>query len=472
MTGAGVDGGVTNPDDFATLIAGTAHKRGVSATALLAMMSDVVKRSTPLPADTLEPLLARKADDLLALRARLSADVRDEAEKRFRTAATTALDAGRFAELDKALAQRELALLGDLANLAALAAERRLAAGEIRADRAATSFLRTTPQAYKEAAQRYSEASALIGLADLTRSRQLAVAQVDVLTRINSDFGGRDGLDAAVAQARRLLEGLDGLVEPVAFGAVQAALADALARLADLTDEAGLRTEALAACRSGLEDLRRTDAPDLWKRLQAKTGVLALALGEANGNEDLLEDAVTALATALAGWDRERDGPGWVELEFSIARARAVLGARRGDLALLERAFNSFNRIALTVERGREPLRWAALQDEMGQVLRNMGERYSEPVVLEEAIAAFGLALEERRRETQPLLWATSSANQGFATLQLAERQKDTGLAQKGLTLVMAAIEAMRAAGFPANAVTLQKRLVEASARLGAMKAR
>jgi hypothetical protein len=467
-----MDGGVTNPDSFATLIAETARRRGVSATVLLAMMSDVVKQSTALPPDALKALLGRKADDFLALRARLNADIADETERRFRAAATAALDAGRFGELDKALAQRELALLGDLANLAALSAERRQAAGEVRADRAATSFLRTAPEGYQEAAQRYSEASALMGLADLARSRELAVAQVETLARIGIDFGGRDGFDAAVAQARRLIDGLDGLVEPVAYAAAQAALAYALARLADLTGEAGMRAEALAACRAGLEDLRRAEAPRLWRGLQAKTGVLALSLGEAREDEDLLEDAVTALAAALAAWNRDSDGPGWVELEFSIARARAVLGGRRGDLALLERAFNSFNRIATAVERGREPLRWAALQDEMGQVLRAMGERYSEPVVLEEAIAAFGLALEERRRETQPLLWATSSANQGFATLTLAERQKDLGLAQQGLTLVMAAIQAMRASGFPTNAAALQQQLVAASARLAALKPR
>jgi hypothetical protein len=467
-----MDGRVTNPDGLAALLTETTRRHGVSAAALLAMMSDILKRPQALPPDALGALLARKTGDFLALRARLGAAAADEAETRFRMAATAALDAGRFGELDKALAQRELALLGDLADLATLSAERRRAAGEIRADRAATSFLRTAPQAYGEAAQRYSEASALMGLADLARSRELAVAQIDVLARSSTDFGGRDGLEAAAAQAKRLIDGLDGLVEPVAFAAAQAALAEALTRLADLTGEAGLQAEALAACRAGLEDLRRDDAPGLWRSLKGKTGILALKLGETREDEDLLEDAVTALAAALATWNRDSDGPGWIDLEFAIARARAVLGGRRGDLALLERAFNSFNRIASTVERAGEPLRWAALQDEMGQVLRAMGERYSEPVVLEEAIAAFGLALEERRRETQPLLWATSSANQGFATLKLAERQKDMGLAQQGLTLVMAAIEAMRACGFPANAATLQKHLVEASARLGAMKTR
>ncbi len=455
---------MTNPDGLAALLTETARRSGVSPTALLAMMSDIVKRPTSLPPDRLEALLARKADDLLALRARLGATVGDEAERRFRAAAVAALDAGRLSELDKALAQRELALLGDLANLAALSAERRQAAGEVRADRAATSFLRATPEAYGEAAQRYGEASALIGFADVPRSRQLAVSQVDALARISIDFGGREGLDGAVTQARRLIEGLDSLVESVAFASAQAALAGALVGLADLTGEAGTRAEALAACRAGLEDLRRSEAPELWRKLQAQLGMLAVALGEARGDETLLEDAVTALAAALAGWNRDRDGSGWLDLEHAIARARSSLGARRSDLALLERAFNSFNRVATAIERKREPLRWAGLQDDMGQVLRAMGERYSEPVVLEEAIAAFGLALEERRRETAPLLWATSSANQGMASMQLAERRKDAGLAQQALVQIMAAVEALRGAGYGANAAELQKQLVAAGA--------
>lgn len=455
---------MTNPDGLAALLMQTARRRGVSPDALLAMMSDFVKQPAALSADALEALLARKVDDFLALRARFNAPGADEAELRFGTAATAALDAGRFSQLDKALAQRELALLGDLADLAALPAERRRAAGEARADRAATSFLRIAIEAYGEAAQRYSEASALMGFADLARSHELVVAQVDTLARISLDFGGRDGLDRAVVQARRLIEGLDGLAQPVAFAMAQASLADALAGLADLAGDMGLRAEALAACRAGLEDLRRTEALPLWRRLQAKRGALALALGEARGDEDLLDESVTALAAALAAWNRDRDGAGWVDLEYLIARARALLGRQRSDLSLLERAFSSFDRIVATVDRAREPLRWAALQDEMGSVLVAMGERYSEPVVLEEAIAAFGAALDERRRETQPLLWATSSANQAFATMTLAERRRDAGLAQQALVQIVAAVQALRGAGFAANAAAFEKKLAAAAA--------
>jgi tetratricopeptide (TPR) repeat protein len=454
----------TKPVDIAALLAHVANAQGAPPPALLAMVAALVKGPTTRPAEALESLFARKAQDFLALRERLALAIGDDECRRLRREAAAAIETGRFAEADKALALAELHLLDGSTDLTALAEARRLWAGETRADRAATSFLRTAPEAYVEAAQRYGEASALVGLADLPRSRALALAQIAVQARKTEDLGGREGLDASMAGCRRLLDGLDSLVEPVAFAAGQAALADALDQLSGITGEAGPRAEALEACRAGLDDLRRNEAPDLWRRLQARLGVVALALGAAQDDEALLEEAVAALASALSAWDRDRDAPGWLDREHDIARARALLGGKRSDLALLERAFNSFNRVATAIDRAREPLRWAGLQDDMGNVLVAMGERYSEPVVLEEAVAAFGLALEERKREAAPLLWATSSANQALATMELARRQRDAGVAQRALAQIVAAVEAMRGAGYAANAAKLEKKLVEAGA--------
>ncbi len=426
------------------------------------MLADWLRRpGAALPG---EALLDRRAADFLALAARLVAPLADTEIGRLRAEAAAALAAGRFADADKALAQAELDAIGGSTDLSALPLARRLLVGENRADRAAVSFLRTAPDAYREAAGRYGEASALIGLADVERSRSVALAQATALMRISEDFGARDGHDAAVAVLRRLLEGLDSLAETVAFAGAQDALATALEGLADIADEGDLRVEALACCRTGLEDLRREEAPLLWHALKVRFGRLAVTLGEAREDDALLEEAVAALATVLAVWDRSRDEARWLEAEHLISRARAALGSRRNDLALLERAFNGFNRVAKAVDRAREPLRWAELQDQMGGVLAAMGERYSESVVLEEAIAAFAAALEERTREKVPLLWATSSANQALATMRLAERHKDPALAKQALTQIAVAIEAMRSAGFTANAMAFQRRLAATAA--------
>lgn len=430
--------------------------------ALPAMVADWLRRPGSAPPG--EALLDRKAEDFLVLSGRLGAPLGDAETQRLRNEAASALAGGHFAEADKALAQAELHSIGGSSDLSALPLAQRLLIGENRADRAAISFLRTTTDAYREAAGRYGEASALIGLADIGRSRAVALAQAKALSRLSQDFGGRDGYDAAVTVLRRLLEGLDSLEETVAFAGAQDALAAVLEALAETAGAAELRIEALARCRAGLEDLRREEAPLLWHALKVRFGRLAVALGEARADDDLLEEAVTALATVLAVWERSRDEPRWLEAEHMISRARAALGGRRNDLALLERAFNGLNRVAKAVDRQREPLRWAELQHQMAGVLAAMGARYSEPVVLEEAVATYGRALEVRLRETAPLLWATSSAGQGEAMMQLAKRQGDMMLVQQALAQIMAALEAARAGGDGALAAALQQRLIAAGA--------
>lgn len=452
---------MNKPEDIAALVARVAGRHGLPPVALAAMIADWLRRSDAAEPD--ETLLDRKSADLLALTRRLAAPIEDGTVRTFRSAAAAAIAEGRLADADKALAQAELHTIGGSTDLSALPLERRLLIGENRADRAALSFLRTTAEAYREAAARYGEASALIGLADIERSRKAALDQARVLARISEDFGGRDGYDAAVAALRRLLQGLDSVADTVAFAGAQEALAAASEGLAELTGAADLRAEALACCEAGLEDLRRDEAPELWQALKLRFGRLAVTIGLARADDGLLEDAVAAFATVFAVWDRGADEARWLQAEHLISRARAALGGRRSDLALLERAFNGLNRVVKTVDRAREPLRWAELQDQMGGVLAAMGQRYSEPIVLEEAIATFAAALEERRRERVPLLWAQTLGNQAEAMLRLAERSKDKAMAQSALAqLVTAADTARRAAERSPITVELQKRLVAA----------
>ena len=431
--------------------------------ALAAMIADWLRRpGSTLPA---EALLDRKAADLLALARRLTAALGDTEIQRLRSEAANALATGRLAEADRALAQAELHSIGGSTDLSTLPVERRLLIGENRADRAALSFLRTTAEGYQEASARYAEASTLIGLTDVERSRATALEQAKALARISEDFGGREGYDAAVAALRRLLEGLDRLGDTVAFSGAQEALAASLEGLATLTGETKLLAAALDHCRSGIEYLSRDEDPALWRLLKLRTGRIAVTLGVTQKDDELLEEAIATYAGVLATWDRADDEQRWLEAEHMISRARATLGRRRSDLSLLERAFNGLNRVSMATERSREPLRWAELQDQMGSVLAAMGERYSEPVVIEEAIAAFAAALQERRQERVPILWARSFANQAEAMLQLARRNKDKELAQKALAQLMTATETVRrSSGSDSLAADLQKRLAAAGA--------
>ena len=460
---------MTTQDDISAIIARIAERHAVPLAVLLAVVASLVKGGAKPNWTRLEPQLTRKAREVQALRRRLSRPADDATVIERRAVAARALEAGQFADIERALAQIELLFFGGMTDLGAMPKERRIAAGETRADRAATAMLELTPTACREAAQRYAEAAAIIGAADLARSRELALVQGNVLARVGEDFADPAGYEAAIAHYRGLLAGLDNFEDTVAWAAVQERLGLALAGLSALTGDAALLDEAAACYLAALDDLKREQAPALWRALKVRFARIAVALGESREDEVLLEDAIAALATALAVWDRKSDEARWLEAEQLTARARSALGIHRKDLALLERAFNGFNRVAQAIDRTREPLRWAELQDQMGSVLAAMGDRYSEPVVLEEAITAFGLALEERRRETYPRLWAESSANQGLASIKLAARLKDPALAQQAFMQIATAVEAMREAGHGTDAAALQKKLVVAGGVVEAM---
>ena len=455
---------MTNPDTLAGVLAGVARLRGVPPAAMLAMVAPIVKGPAQAGPTALERLFDRKAGDFLLLRARLAQPVADQPLAHWRLAAAKALEAGQFADIDKALAQAELQILGGISDLGTMTAQRRLLAGEARADRAATSLLELTPQSYREAAKRCGEAAALIGLADPDRSHALALDQADALTRLGEDLADPSGFEAAIAHLRVLLDGLDNFDETLRWAATQERLALAFAGFSALKGQSALLHEAATCCRVALEDLRKPQATALWARLQRHLGTYALQLGEAAADLALIEEAVEAFQAAAGATERAGDPQGWARLHYDLGRAQGALGQRTGGMANLEAAFNGLQAALDVWTRESDAERWSDIQDRMGQVLSAMGERYSEPVVLEEAVAAFGRALEERRRESVPLLWATSSANQGLATMQLAQRQKDLGLAQQALAQIMAAVEAMRGAGFTSNAAELQKKLIAAAA--------
>jgi len=456
---------LTNPDMLAALLARVARQRSVPPVAMLAMVANLVKGPVQAAPDALERLLGRKADDFLLLRGRLVQPVADPSLARWRRAAAQALEAGQFAEVDKALAQAELQILGGISDLGAMDAQRRLLAGEARADRAGTSQLELAAQSYREAAKRCGEAAAIIGLSDPQRSHALALSQADALMRIGEDLADSAGFEAAIAQLRALLSGLDNFDDTLRWAAAQERLALALSGLFALNGRIALVEESASCCRTALEDLRKPQETALWARLQQQLGAATLRLGEMPGADlGLIEEAVEAFQAAAGATPRERDQQGWARLHYDLGRAQAVLGRRTGGMANLEAAFNGLQSAQEVWTRESDVEMWSEIQDRMGHVLCVMGERYSEPVVLEEAVAAFGRALEERRRETVPVLWATSSANQALATMQLAQRQKDLALAQQALAQIMTAIDAMRGAGFAANAAELQKKLIEAGA--------
>lgn len=450
-------------DILASSVAQVSQQRGLPHIALLAMIAPLGKAAMDLGQARLDRLLARKAADFLSLRARLASSGRPAALADLLAGAGSALEAGRFSEVDRLLAQAELKLLSGLGDIAAMAPEDRVAAGEIRADRGATSLLTLNLQSYRDAAARLGEASALVGLADPARSHGLALTQGEIMVRLTDDLADPSGLDAAIAHLRIVLNGLDNFDDTVLWATTQERLGLALAR------QPGARglTEAASCFRLALEDLRQAQEPALWTRLQRHLGKTLLTLDKqqsASQDTDLVEEAIVALRAALGGTAKASDPQAWARLHRDLGRALFSLGRRTGAMAELEAAFNSYQSAASVWTRDGAPDRWAGLNHGMGMVLSAMGERYAEPIVLEEAVSNFGLALEQRPRERSLSTWAETTAEQGLAKAKLAVRQRDIGAAQQALTQILGAVQAVQAAGLTSLLGDLQKTLASAGA--------
>ncbi len=237
---------MTSQTDMSAMIARIADRHDVPLAVLLATMASLVKSGVRPNLARLEQLLGRKAREVVALRRRLSPPSQDPVVDEARRKASRALEAGQFAEIERALAQLELHFFGGMTDLSTMPADRRVAAGETRSDRAATALLDLTPAACKEAAQRYAEAAAIIGTANLDRSREFALRQGDSLARIGEDFADPAGFEAAIAHFRTLLSRLDNFDDTIAWATVQERLARALAGLAQLTGDDKRLDEAIA----------------------------------------------------------------------------------------------------------------------------------------------------------------------------------------------------------------------------------
>lgn len=462
---------ITQQADLAAFFMRLSQQQGVPPAALLAIAAPLMKEAAQRPLDAIERLLRRKASDFKALRRRLQQQPLADAEiARLRQAAAAALETGQFADADRALAEAELHIFGALTDLSQLVPERRVAAAACRADRGTVSLLRLCPQSYREAAQRFGEAAAIIGLVDLGRSRDVSASQAEALARLGEDFSDASGYGEAIEHYQRLLAGLDNFQDTLAWAQMQDRLGCALAGLARLKSDSARLHEAASCYRTALEDLRQQDEPALWLRLQQRLGRIALELGEAENSAELLEESVQALR-AVQKHSRPAEAPeDCAGLHLDLGDALSALGRRTSGTARLEDAMNAYRCASEIWTREARPRDWATVQDRIGLALSAMGERYTEPLILEEALAVFTAALELRRREEEPQLWATTLANRGQAALQLAERRRDPALAEQALSQLISAIEALQAAGEPAGARRLEAPLLKAGALVTALR--
>jgi hypothetical protein len=88
----------------------------------------------------------------------------------------------------------------------------------------------------------------------------------------------------------------------------------------------------------------------------------------------------------------------------------------------------------------------------LGHALFELGEREGDTSRLQEAAAAYQAALEERTRKNLPIGWAKSLRNHGKVLMSLAERGDDLDMAERALSELTDAFEAIGASGIPINA--------------------
>jgi tetratricopeptide (TPR) repeat protein len=458
-------------EDLAALLARVAASCDAPRPLVAAMAASLIDAPARPPGDRLEAMLRRQLGEHASLRARLATRSGDAAVDALRARAVQALEAGRFGEADGGLAEAERYIFAVTPDLAAMTAARRATAVGLRADRGAIAALRLGPQAAREAARRYAEAAVIAGEADPERRLRCRLTQAELLARLGADFVETAAFSEAIALLRDVLAGLDRSLEPVSYATVQERIGLALLGLRGLDGDNGHLRAAVASYRDALHDLRKLDDAVLWQRLQRRLGLAAIQLGEIARDPEPLEEGVKALRLALGATSREADENGWARAQVDFARALMALGQHISDTARIEEAIGAL-RAALgiwTCEA--RPREWSELQDRLGQALGAMAQRYGEPIIIEEAIAAFDAALGQRPRETQPLLWATSTANRGDALLQLAARRREPALAETGVRQLMAAIEALRAAGLAESARPIEGRLEQAAALIKMLRA-
>jgi tetratricopeptide (TPR) repeat protein len=488
------------------------QKSGVPLDTLRAILSEMGDIAENADAEEIVQKLSAKAEEYKALTDRLNRlSNADPDVARLRKEAAEALKSGRFAQADALLAAAEVRDLAGLGDLEALAKQRRLSAAETRAERAAAAMLRGNPDAYREAAAHYAEASRIAAAADVKIARHYAHQQGATLGRLGDEFGnnavllegiehfrgmlasasrmedpadwattqnnlgnaiatlgaresGSDRLDEAVGAFRAALKEWTRERVPLDRAATQVNLGNALATLGGRESGTQKLDEAVAAYREALKEYTRERVPLDWARTQMNLGSALAMLGERESGTATLEEAVAAYRDALKESTRERVPLEWARTQMNLGNALQALGKRESGTQRLDEAVASYREALKERTRERVPLQWAMTQMSLGNALARLGERESGTERLDEAVAAYREALSEQTREHVPLDWAISIGNQGVAMSRIADRRKDIALAETALQQIEEAYEEVKKAGHAPHAAIFEAAAVKARA--------
>ncbi|MBB5759515.1 hypothetical protein HNR00_004249 [Methylorubrum rhodinum] len=425
-----------------------AHLESVPLDALRGILAEMGEGGQGADAAEIERRLRAKAAEFKALTDRLNRLSNDDPEvARLRTRAAAALQAGRFVEADGHLASAEARDLAGLDDLEELARRKRLSAAESRAERAAAAMLRPNPDAYREAAAHYAEASRIAAPADAAIARGYAHRQGLALRMLGEEFGRNTALREAIEQFRSLVGSSDRATDSLDWAAIQNNLGNALQTLGQRESGTERLQQAVDAYRAALEERTRERVPLSWAATQNNLATALQTLGQRESGTERLQQAVDAYRAALEEYTRERVPLDWAATQNNLGNALSTLGQRESGTERLQQAADAYRAALEEYTRERVPLGWAATQNNLGNALWKLGQRESGTERLQQAVDAYRAALQERTRERVPLDWAMSLGNQGGALATLAEGRGDPALAQSALDQIRTAWETFEAAG-------------------------
>jgi tetratricopeptide (TPR) repeat protein len=392
-----------------------AAEKGIPAAALQAVLEKLGEKG--VAEHQIPARLHAAADQLIELRAQLARLTNDRPELAvIREQALALIDKG---DLDGARAKlnegREAAR--------ALREEGSRKEAELLADEARIDHLQL---AYRDAAEKYSQAAALVAPFDREAEWAFLIRQASELDDFGREFGDNAALTEAINRYRQALRLVPRETMPQQWAGTQNNLGNALGLLGARESGAARLEEAVTAFREALTEFTRERTPLDWAMTQNNLGNALAGLGERESGTARLEEAVAAFREALKEYTRERVPLDWAMTQNNLGNALTRLGARESGTARLEEAVVTFREALKEWTRERVPLQWAGTQNNLGNALWRLGQRESGTARLLEAVAAYREALQERTRERVPLQWAMTQNNLGLALWRLGERESGT----------------------------------------------
>jgi tetratricopeptide (TPR) repeat protein len=192
--------------------------------------------------------------------------------------------------------------------------------------------------AYRNAAQKYAEAAALVAPFDRDGEWQYALGQASELSKLGDEFGNKQALEEAIGVYRRALTLAPRSQQPLDWATTQNNLGEALVRLGERDSGTARLEEAVAAYRAAPEEMTRVRVPLDWATTQMNLGAALQTLGERESGTARLEEAVAAFRAALEERTRARVPLDWARTQVNLGTALTRLGERESGTARLKEA--------------------------------------------------------------------------------------------------------------------------------------